>query len=98
LRTAQEELARKTGVASEGALLLGVGVVLGAMAATAFGATGIANAQTKLKWAHAYETSEPFHKYSVWAAEEIKKRSNGKYDTRCSRPRAWARKPTSTRA
>jgi len=36
-------------------------------------------AQTKLKWAHVYETSEPFHKWSVWAAEEIKKRSNGRY-------------------
>lgn len=55
-------------------------LVLGAMAATALGAVGIANAQTKLKWAHVYETSEPFHKYSVWAAEEIKKRTNGKYD------------------
>ncbi len=55
-------------------------LVIGAMAATAFGAAGIANAQTKLKWAHVYETSEPFHKYSVWAAEEIKKRTNGKYD------------------
>ena len=47
------------------------------------GATGLfntASAQTKLKWAHVYETSEPFHKYSVWAAEEIKKRTNGKYD------------------
>lgn len=41
-------------------------------------ATGAA-AQTKLKWAHVYETSEPFHTASVWAAEEIKKRSNGKY-------------------
>ena len=39
-----------------------------------------AAAQTKLKWAHVYETSEPFHKHSVWAAEEIKKRTNGKYD------------------
>ena len=51
-----------------------------AIAAGAAGTFGIANAQTKLKWAHVYETSEPFHKYSVWAAEEIKKRSNGKYD------------------
>ena len=42
-------------------------------------ATAPAQAQTKLKWAHVYETSEPFHKWSVWAAEEIKKRSNGKY-------------------
>jgi tripartite ATP-independent transporter DctP family solute receptor len=51
-----------------------------ALAATALGTAGMAGAQTKLKWAHVYETSEPFHKYSVWAAEEIKKRTNGKYD------------------
>ena len=37
-------------------------------------------AQTKLKWAHVYETSEPYHTQSVWAAEEIKKRTNGKFD------------------
>ncbi len=49
------------------------------LAATA-GFSGVANAQTKLKWAHVYETSEPYHTQSVWAAEEIKKRSNGKFD------------------
>ena len=48
--------------------------------AGATGLSGIANAQTKLKWAHVYETSEPFHKYSVWAGDEIKKRTNGKYE------------------
>lgn len=48
--------------------------------AGAMGTFGIANAQTKLKWAHVYETSEPYHTQSVWAAEEIKKRSNGKFD------------------
>ena len=37
-------------------------------------------AQTKLKWAHVYEVSEPYHTDSVWAAEEIKKRTNGKFD------------------
>src|SRR3954468_8018228 len=37
-------------------------------------------AQTKLKWAHVYETSEPYHTAAVWAAGEIKKRTNGKYD------------------
>ena len=37
-------------------------------------------AQQKIKWAHVYETSEPYHTESVWAAEEIKKRSSGKYD------------------
>jgi tripartite ATP-independent transporter DctP family solute receptor len=41
--------------------------------------SGAAAAQTKLKWAHVYETSEPFHKWSVWAAGEIEKRTNGKY-------------------
>ncbi|HKE39674.1 MAG TPA: sialic acid TRAP transporter substrate-binding protein SiaP [Casimicrobiaceae bacterium] len=41
---------------------------------------GVALAQqTKLKWAHVYETSEPYHKWSVWAAGEIEKRTNGKY-------------------
>lgn len=38
-----------------------------------------AAAQTKLKWAHVYETSEPFHKWSVWAAGEINKRSGGRF-------------------
>jgi tripartite ATP-independent transporter DctP family solute receptor len=41
---------------------------------------GPALAQTKLKWAHVYETSEPYHTESVWAAEEIKKRTAGKFD------------------
>ena len=40
---------------------------------------GTAHAQEVLKWAHVYETSEPFHTESVWAAEEIGKRTNGKY-------------------
>ena len=35
--------------------------------------------QTKLKWAHVYETSEAYHKCSVWAAQEIEKRTNGKF-------------------
>jgi tripartite ATP-independent transporter DctP family solute receptor len=39
-----------------------------------------AQAQQKLKWAHVYEASEPYHTESVWAAEEIKKRSNGKFN------------------
>lgn len=54
-----------------------------ALASTgAMGLLGAAHAADpiKLKWAHVYETSEPFHKYSVWAGEEIKKRTNGKYD------------------
>jgi tripartite ATP-independent transporter DctP family solute receptor len=41
---------------------------------------GPASAQTKLKWAHVYEIAEPYHTNAVWAGEEIKKRTNGKYD------------------
>jgi len=50
------------------------------LAALALGlSTGVA-AQTKLKWAHVYETSEPYHTAAVWAAGEIKKRTSGRYD------------------
>ena len=50
------------------------------LAVAALAATGATFAQTKLKWAHVYETSEPYHTESVWAAEEIKKRTSGRYD------------------
>jgi len=39
-----------------------------------------AGAQTKLKWGHVYEPAEPFHRWAVWAADEIRKRSAGKYE------------------
>ena len=39
-----------------------------------------ASAQTVLKWAHVYEIGEAYHKEAVAAAEEIKKRTNGKYE------------------
>ena len=38
------------------------------------------SAQTKLKWAHVYEVAEPYHTEALWAAEEIKKRTNGRYE------------------
>ena len=46
----------------------------------AMGSFSLAQAQTKLKWAHVYETSEPYHKWSVWAGDEFKKRTNGKFE------------------
>jgi tripartite ATP-independent transporter DctP family solute receptor len=55
--------------------------ILGAallVAAAGFGSP--AAAQTKLKWAHVYEVNEPYHTEAVWAAEEIKKRTNGKFE------------------
>jgi TRAP-type C4-dicarboxylate transport system substrate-binding protein len=51
-----------------------------AACALAAAAATPAFAQTKLKWAHVYETSEPYHKWSVWAGDEIKKRTNGRYE------------------
>jgi len=51
-----------------------------AAGAAAFALAAGAQAQTKLKWAHVYETSEPYHTESVWAADEIKKRTNGKFE------------------
>ena len=53
-------------------------LTLAAAAVLTLGAAA-AQAQTKLKWAHVYETSEPFHTQSVWAAEEIAKRTNNRY-------------------
>ena len=53
--------------------------------AVALAAAGIvtlvqpALAQQKLKFAHVYETSEPYHTETVWAAGEIAKRTNNKY-------------------
>ena len=55
-------------------------VAVAALATASLAITGPASAQQKLKWAHVYETSEPYHTESVWAAAEIKKRTNGKYD------------------
>jgi tripartite ATP-independent transporter DctP family solute receptor len=55
-------------------------LVLGLAAAAALSLPALpAAAQTKLKWAHVYETSEPFHTQSVWAAQEIAKRTNNRY-------------------
>ena len=61
-------------------LLHKVIVAAGAIVATTVFASGVALAQTKLKWAHVYETAEPYHKWSLWAADEIKKRTSGRYD------------------
>lgn len=41
---------------------------------------GLAVAAEKLKFAHVYESSEPYHKRMVEAAEVIKQRTNGRYE------------------
>ena len=48
-------------------------------AAAALLVAGSVSAQTKLKFAHVYETSEPYHTAAVWAAGEIAKRTSNRY-------------------
>ncbi len=50
-----------------------------AAAILALGLAAPAQAQTKLKFAHVYEVSEPYHTEAVWAAGEVAKRTNNKY-------------------
>ena len=40
---------------------------------------GAALAQQKLKFAHVYEVSEPYHTAALWAAGEIAKRTSNRY-------------------
>jgi tripartite ATP-independent transporter DctP family solute receptor len=40
---------------------------------------GTVLAQQKLKFGHVYETSEPYHKWAVWAAGELPKRTANRY-------------------
>ena len=52
---------------------------LAAAFALTIAASGGALAQTKLKFAHVYETSEPYHTSALWAAGEIAKRTGNRY-------------------
>jgi tripartite ATP-independent transporter DctP family solute receptor len=54
---------------------------LAAAAAVALAILGpsAALAQQKLKFAHVYETGEPYHRWAVWASAEIEKRTAGRY-------------------
>ncbi|MDD1782772.1 sialic acid TRAP transporter substrate-binding protein SiaP [Enterovibrio sp. ZSDZ35] len=38
------------------------------------------NAAITLKWAHVYEPEHPYHKSALWAAEELKKRTDGRVE------------------
>ena len=54
------------------AIALGIALAAGMSAAPAL-------AQQKLKFAHVYEVSEPYHTAAVWAADEIAKRTSKRY-------------------
>ncbi|WP_163559120.1 sialic acid TRAP transporter substrate-binding protein SiaP [Halomonas sp. NO4] len=50
-----------------------------AMLATGVSIAGVAQAQEQLSFAHVYETSEPYHEWALWAADEIEERTDGRY-------------------
>lgn len=50
-----------------------------AAAVIAFAVAAPAYAQTELKWAHVYESSEPYHTWAVWVGEQFAERSDGRY-------------------
>lgn len=56
-----------------GALLPALGLARGAVARAS-------GRRRRLKWAHVYETSEPFHRSAVWASEQLRERSGGAID------------------
>ncbi|SDK72652.1 tripartite ATP-independent transporter solute receptor, DctP family [Franzmannia pantelleriensis] len=47
--------------------------------AAGVGLASSAYAQENLRFAHVYETSEPFHQWAEWAADEIEERTDGRY-------------------
>jgi tripartite ATP-independent transporter DctP family solute receptor len=49
-----------------------------ALVASAAG-TSLPAASDLLKFGHVYEVSEPYHKWALWAADEVKKRSGGRH-------------------
>jgi tripartite ATP-independent transporter DctP family solute receptor len=57
-------------------------VLLAALAAAILLRPSSGPAQRELKWAHVYETSEPYHTWAVWASQEIEKRTAGKFRIR----------------
>jgi TRAP-type C4-dicarboxylate transport system substrate-binding protein len=59
-------------------MLTRIATALGAVAALAL-SVGASGAQTNLKWAHVYETSEPFHTEVGVGGGEIEKRTEGRY-------------------
>jgi len=61
------------------AAVIAGGLSLGLTCSLTFGLTSAAQAETKLKFAHVYEVSEPYHTSAIWAAGEIAKRTNNRY-------------------
>lgn len=53
-----------------------------------------AGAQTRLRWAHVYETNEPYHTQALWAAEQIRERTGGRWGVEVFPASALGNEPT----
>lgn len=53
--------------------------LLGGIAAAMMASTAAFAAET-FNWAHVYETATPYHKWALWAADQIKDQTNGRYE------------------
>jgi tripartite ATP-independent transporter DctP family solute receptor len=51
----------------------------GGVLAAAIAGPALAQQPVALKWAHVYETSEPYHTWAVWAGEELAKRTDNRF-------------------
>ena len=64
---------------SRGIAALLLAVLVGALGFAA-GRTERATIESvKLKWAHVYPAEQPYHQWALWAADEINKRTEGRY-------------------
>jgi tripartite ATP-independent transporter DctP family solute receptor len=53
-----------------------------------------AQAQTRLRWAHVYETNEPYHTQALWAAQQIQQRTNNRWAVEVFPASALGNEPT----
>ena len=68
---------------------------LGALAFAAPALLGrAAQAQTRLRWAHVYETNEAYHTEALWAAEQIREKTSGRWAIEVFPASALGNEPT----
>ncbi len=53
-----------------------------------------AQAQTRLRWAHVYETNEPYHTQALWAAQQIQQRTANRWAIEVFPASALGNEPT----
>jgi len=52
--------------------ILALGALLPALGLARGAAARASGRLRRLKWAHVYETSEPFHRWAVWASDQLR--------------------------